>query len=226
MQAGSVPKVIVKWVQELSTVLSLGCCVKTPVTASSRGVHCICNTLCVGPSQNHTNDLETLQLSLCQAVLSSSLSLHAQHENQLLWTPMKLLLWVSHLCQSGRGNSGSKLMWIFMGLDFPPKINPPSSRWTPWWAFVQIVGLSATTVNLSGCPRPLSEAWMFCKCIIPIRMLNSCRLEAAQCQPTLEEPSSSWQQGREEGPGASSGPQQWKIHKLFQDSVAVSILVE
>lgn len=113
MQAGSVPKVIVKGVQELSTDWSLGCCVKTPVTASSRGVHCICNTLCVGPSQKHTNHLEMLQLSLCQAVLFSSLSLPAQHENQLIWTPMKLLFWVSHLCKFGRGDSGSKLMWIF-----------------------------------------------------------------------------------------------------------------
>lgn len=56
------------------------------------------------------------------------------------------------------------------------------------------------TVNLSWCPRPLSEACTFYTSIIPIRMLKSCRLEAAQCQQTLEEPNSSWQQGRRKGP--------------------------
>lgn len=89
---------------------------------------------------------------------------------------------------------------------------------------VQIARPSAMTVNLSWCPRPLSEAYTFCKFFIPIRMLKPCSLEAAQCQQTPEKPNSSWQQGRWEGPGASSGPQQSKIHNLFQDSMAVSIL--
>lgn len=47
-----------------------------------------------------------------------------------------------------------------------------------------------------GVPDPPSEACMFCKCIIPIRRLKSCRLEAALCQQTLEEPNSSWQHSR------------------------------
>lgn len=135
--------------------------------------------------------------------------------------------WLAHqwncyfglLCKFGRGNLGSRLMWIlsliFMGLDFQPKMNPPYSHWTPWWALVQTAQPSAVAVNLSWCPRPPGEACRFCKCIIPIRMLKSGRLEAAQCQQTHEEPNSSWQQSRWERPGASAGPQQSKIHKTL-----------